>query len=506
MVPNFPTGTLKPLPIGGAPPVQRLRWAAAVASTVGLLLVSLLIIGWPPVGGHRSSYGPRSHTCFGSRVTPHDDVASVVASQPAGVTFCLSPGRYRVAEPIRPRDGDTIWGQPGTQLDGSLPVTDWHRDTYGWRSDVRLNTSAHRVGVCADAVRNPCQRAEQVFRDERPLVRVTALPDLRRGTFFVDYDAKAVYVADNPAGSRIDLASAETAIGSASRDVTVRDLEVEKFATPAQQGAIMVAGAGWTISACNVHGNHGAGVYVGGDHARVVGNTLHDNGQLGGASHRARDLTVLENYLSRNNTDGFLVNDWEAGGWKATGTEGIFGRNQVRDNASVGLWFDLHSDGIRASGNTVIGNAADGIRFEISSHGQILWNVVRRNGWRSGAGGGPGLFYGAGITINTSTDVLVCCNSVDDNVNGVSLQARDRQGSLARGCQLARVAVRGNRVSLGGGDNGLVQDVGDPSCFTTSGNVFENNRYRMDHADRAAFAWFGRYLTLREWHDRYGQG
>ena len=110
----------------------------------------------------------------------------------------------------------------------------------------------------------------------------------------------------------------------------------------------------------------------------------------------------------------------------------------------------------------IVGNAADGIRFEISRNGMIENNTITGNGFGTGRGSGTSLWDGGGINVNTSTGVTVRDNTGRGNVNGVTIQSRTR--GTARGARylLRDIQVTGNTIEMTGGTQatGMVQNSG----------------------------------------------
>src|SRR4029079_10682031 len=52
-------------------------------------------------------------------LSPGQDIAAAVSSQPPGTTFCILAGTHYPTSPINPRTGDSLIGQYGAVLDGS---------------------------------------------------------------------------------------------------------------------------------------------------------------------------------------------------------------------------------------------------------------------------------------------------------------------------------------------------------------------------------------------------
>jgi hypothetical protein len=305
----------------------------------------------------------------------------------------------------------------------------------------------------------------------------------------------------------MELSRAPFAIRSGADDVTLRSMRVERFASPAQRGAVWVAGAGWTLDRLEVRQNHALGVYLSdAPRGRLLHSTVTDNGQLGVGIYRSDRVLVDDVDISRNNTDGFWIADWESGGLKVTYSRATTVRGcTVDDNLGVGLWADISNRAITFADNSITRNAADGVRFEISYSGSIVGNVLVENGFGLGRGGGTSLYSVAAININTSSDVTVEKNEVRDNANGIGLQMRDRGSGTSGRYDLHDVVVRDNEVTLrrggapGEGVSGLVVADGDPRYFDRKGNEFTANRYTLDSRTSARFAWEGTLLDVAGW-------
>ncbi|TDD60728.1 right-handed parallel beta-helix repeat-containing protein [Kribbella antibiotica] len=461
--------------------------------------------------------------CRGTSIAVGADPQRVIDSRPAGTTYCFAPGVHRIARPIEPRDGDTFGGGAGAVLTGSVPVTEWSREGSTWAARGVLPAAYPLKGQCEDNRTNPCQLGEQLFLGGVHLNRVMSLDELKPGTFFGDYATNALYVADdptgnptgnpagnpagkadatpaaNPVGKPAELSRTTTAFARGAQRVTVTGLTIEHFASRPQGGALE-AGPGWRVTGNEVRWNHGVGVMlIEADGAEAVRNTIADNGQLGLGQYKSADVRVTANLVTRNNTDGFWIADWESGGIKSTRSSGEISGNDVVANRGVGIWSDIAEYDRRISANRIRDNAADGIRYEISYAGVIEKNVVEGNGFGTGRGSGGSLWDGGGINVNTSSDVQVRGNLVKDNRNGISIQSRTR-GEGPRGRYvLSNVVVEGNLIVLGGpaASTGVVENKGSP---TQSGAVtFRRNSYQLPTSTR--FGYRGKELSWPQWQE-----
>ncbi len=87
--------------------------------------------------------------------------------------------------------------------------------------------------------------------------------DVVPGRFFIDFAAHRLYLGSDPAGKLVELSTARRAFfGGKAEDVHIAGLVIEKYAIPAQMGAVgdQSRPIGWAIENCELRYNHGAGV------------------------------------------------------------------------------------------------------------------------------------------------------------------------------------------------------------------------------------------------------
>ncbi|TWD83301.1 parallel beta helix pectate lyase-like protein [Kribbella amoyensis] len=430
---------------------------------------------------------------------PGADVQAVIDGHPAGSTFCFAKGLYRLGKAIRPTEGSTLASAEGAVLSGSVVLTGWRREGATWVLRGALPPAYPLKGQCEDQATNPCRPGEQLFLDGKHLRRVMSPDAVVPGTFYGDYAANAIHLADDPTGVQVEMAKTRTAIEISATGVTVRGLTIEHFASRPQGGALQV-GTGWKVESNEVRWNHAVGIMViEGDRAELQRNTVADNGQLGIGQYKSADVRITENLVTRNNTDGFWIADWESGGIKSTRSSGVVEGNDIVANRGIGFWSDIAEYDRRIVANRIRDNAADGIRYEISYQGSIEQNVVEKNGFGTGRGSGTSLWDGGGINVNTSTGVRVVGNLVRANRNGISIQSRTR-GEGPRGKYVLRdVVVEGNQVVLDGAtaSTGVVENKKSP---TDDASVrFRRNSYRVEGGAQKRFAYKGRTMSWSEW-------
>lgn len=469
-------------------------------------------------------------TCAGVNVALGTNIQSVVNANPAGTTYCLAAGVYRLTAPLQLKTGDTLWGAgpsptSGTMLSGAVVATGWTASGTNWYVNGVLPAAyTDPNGQCENNVANLCRKSEDVFRGSTQFVRVASLTDLGPGKFYPDYAANRVYVRDNPTTATMLVGRTRTALPSGgATDVTIRGIGVRHFASLSQAGAIEL-GTRWKVFSTDVSYNHALGFKIIGNDASFTAGRASYNGQLGGGIYQGDRFTVANVEVDHNNHQGlYWVADWESGGIKlTTGATGVIDAALVHDNRGIGLWADGQAgdpaitNSLEFRNSTITNNSADGIRFEISSNGKISGNTVTGNGCdllgRRGVTEG-GLYDGAGIDVNSSVNVEISGNTVSGNHNAIGGQ--ERQG---RELHLQHLRVVDNNITstrcangFGLGLTGVVsnQKADRPAYWghafdSTGDNLFIGNDYRIPAADGGLaakrYAWKGSYMhTWSTW-------
>ncbi len=434
-------------------------------------------------------------------VVPGDDLAALVAVNPPGTTFVLAAGVHR-GHAIDPQDGQMFLGEPGSVLSGAIVVASFVERDGIWFAEGQ-DAEGRFHGEC-NADRPRCGYPEDLFVDDRSLEHVGSVAAVGPGQWFFDHDRDTVYLGDDPTDRIVELSVLPYAFRGDVDGVTIQGMVIEKYAVPAQQGAVdsrrdsndLVGGSDWSIIDNTVRWNHGVGIAAT-TGAVVTGNLVYENGQLGVAAKGA-GVTFERNEIYGNNTAGFSAG-WEAGGSKFAFTSGLVVRdNFVHDNAGAGLWTDIDNIDTRYEGNRVIDNDRMGIFHEISYDAVIIDNEVRGNGF-----GFDAWLWGAGIAVSTSVNVEISGNLVEGNADGIVGIEQDRSDAPASfgPLSLTNLAVHDNVIAGNGGWSGVGQDVGDNSVFTAANNRFYDNTFDQDDTH---FFWLNDPRTYEEWL-AYGQ-
>ncbi|MBI1356919.1 MAG: hypothetical protein GC160_21475 [Acidobacteria bacterium] len=438
--------------------------------------------------------GDEPYQTEGVLIRPGENIQAVINAAPGGTLFRLGAGVHRMQQ-IAPRSYDRFVGEPGAILNGSRLLTTFRRQGSVWIADGQTQQGSPD-GFCRDlpggGSYQGCRYPEDLYLDDEPLRQVEALADVAAGSWYFDYSANRVYLADDPTGRKVEIGVSPFAFRSGGTGVQIRGLIIEKYANPSQEGAIHAADAqdrlasDWVVEDCEVRLNHGTGVLMG-NTMTLRHNRILRNGQLGVGGGGVGSL-VEDNEIAHNNYADFDP-FWEAGGTKFFHSRDIVVRgNFVHRNSGTGLWTDIDNVGALYEDNVVTDNGLRGIQHEISFSAIIRNNVVERNGldfddW----------LWGAQILVQNSSGVEVYGNRVvvaAEGGDGIALIQQDRGGS-----QLGSYVTRNNSVHdndityLGGrGQSGAVADYRESSMLF-GGNSFDSNVHRVVNAQRQHWAW-----------------
>jgi hypothetical protein len=356
-------------------------------------------------------------------------------------------------------------------------------------------------GECSEGFPR-CNRPEDLFFDNQTLRHVTSRDDLTAGTWFFDYEADRIYLYDDPAGHVVETSVTSRAFGGSARDVVIRDLTIEKYASRAQYGAIESDdGTGWTVDNVTLQYNHGAGIRMGSE-TRLTNSRIVNNGQLGIRAFGENGL-IEGNEIAYNNYAGF-DSYWEAGGSKFSDTNTLTVRNNyVHHNDGPGLWTDINNINTLYENNLVLYNQRNGIYHEISYAAVISNNVVKFNGLNY-----DNWLWGSQILIATSSDVEVYGNEVvvsADKGNGIGVVNQDRGNGTYGPWRSYNNYIHDNVIIYLGetGTSGVATDFDNQRFWQEANNRFDHNTYYTLSAEFRHWRWADRELT---WTDLTIQG
>jgi parallel beta-helix repeat protein len=438
-------------------------------------------------------------------IAPGTEIQSVVNRHPAGTAFLLKSGVHRL-QSIEPKDGNAFYGEISADgqrlsiLNGSRQISQ-----FGRLGQLYVITGQKQKGKTDGKTEPGWERSihpEDLFINNRPLKHVGSIAEVKPGTWFFDYAKDTVYFADNPTGKTVEIGTTRTAFLPTGSGVKVYDLVIEKYATPAQVGAIgdKQGSRDWVVEGNEVRLNHGVGVKIA-SNSIARGNYIHSNGQKGISAREQKPL-VEGNEIAFNNYANYR-SSWDAGGSKFVGTNGLIVRgNYVHHNRGPGLWTDIKNINTLYENNVVYNNQKEGIFHEISYDAIIRNNRVGQNG----LGGDGKWLYGSNILVSTSKNVQVYGNEIEANekINkgiGVIWQARESSKRKWSGdFEGTGNQVFNNRITYLGptGLSGAASDteIGRKMMFKT--NSFNKNTYYSKSPSSLRFAWANKRLSFSE--------
>jgi parallel beta-helix repeat protein len=351
--------------------------------------------------------------CVGTRLLPGaDTIQTAVKSAPAGTTFCLAAGEYRLTTPITPKSNQVFIGagMGQTVLLGSTLETAWTKSGSRWYADVGAaldgsiydrNGSTETSYYSTDGSDNRyfSRTLGDTFLNGKRLVRIGELyqgttagapgvsaSSVVSGQFFADYDEHHITIGDDPSGNKLEIALSPIAFdGTAVSGVTVSYLSLLEFANqnwePGQSP--IEPGTNWTVDHVDSSYNHARGLQVG-PGIRVTNSRFIDNGAIGTGGGTTGVLIDSCDYEQNNQGINFLYGIGSAGVKFGATNDTIVRNSTFNANAGVGIWFDCGSRFNVVENNTVTGNTQAGIAFEISYEAIARNNTVTGNGEQGG--------------------------------------------------------------------------------------------------------------------------
>ncbi|MCU1328440.1 MAG: uncharacterized protein JWN34_3810, partial [Bryobacterales bacterium] len=437
---------------------------------------------------------------------PDANIQAAVDANPTGTLFQLSAGVYRM-QTVVPKDGDQFVGALDaagkrlTTMTGAQPLSLFTKDSYGNFVGATSQTQpGQQTGECMWAY-GRCRLPEDFFYDNQPYLHNSVGPAvLRAGEYFFDYPNGRIYFrpsngGDDPNQHKVEYSRTRVAFtGTQVSNVTVKNLIVEKYAIPAQFGAIgdQYPGPGWIIQNNETRLNHGLGLRLA-SNGQALDNYTHDNGHMGmGGS--GSNILVQGNEIANNTDYAGIECWWECGGFKFAFTDGLVIRgNYSHDNFGPGMWTDINNIRTLFEGNTITNNSGAGIFHEISYDAVIRNNTIQNNGSMDQ----DDWFWNGQIQISTSQNVEIYGNTIGvnsaNNGNGIMLIQQNRSGEPCSygPCRTANNYIHDNHITVTGtrwhGTTGAVQDfVGNGDIFQ-SNNRFVGNHYHVTDVNSAAY-------------------
>jgi parallel beta-helix repeat protein len=447
------------------------------------------------------------------RIAVGQDIQRIVDTSPAGTAFLLLKGTHRL-QSISPKDGMSFYGvvengELQTTLNGSTLVSNSQiTQLPGGLYLISGQTQAGPLSPFLDGLPRTEEgweksvHPEDVFINDQRLKHVASVSQLRPGTFYFDYARDQIYLADDPIGKRVEVATTAAAFGGWNDNVTIRNLRVEKYANSAQAGAID-GHFNWLIEGNEVRLNHGSGI-VGQNDATIRRNYVYNNGSKGIGAGGGTRVLIEENEVASNNANRFKYG-FEASGIKVGGSDNIVRNNYVHDNDGRGIWVDANASNILIENNLVQSNSFLGIVYETSSRGIIRNNQVGSNGQNTISGG-----FSSQILIQNSRDTKVYGNRVEVAPNygsGINIIWQQREpGEIS-----VNNEVYSNQITyLGdsgqsGANSSLPQAI--PEIWRQN-KFFNNDYYFSTSSEDSRFIWGGQSqarVNFSEFRNIYGQ-
>ncbi len=424
------------------------------------------------------------------------DVENMVAGAPEGTTFIFEPGVYRNVS-IEPKKAMSFVAQPGAILSGATVIDGFVQAGTVWVA-TGITAQGRVHGNCKEE--SPmCSRPEDIYINSVLSQQVETVDSVGPGTFQLDYATGVLTIGDDPSGRIVELTTTEFAFYGTASDVTIDGFIIEKYANPAQSGAIQAKDGNdlalrWRVANNEVRYNHGVGIKLGAQNV-VEQNRVYANGQLGiGTGPGGYDNIIRDNEVFDNTTIGFL-SGYETGGMKlTTQTRLLAERNYVYNNGGPGIWTDIDNIDVTIAANIVENNLGPGIFHEISYRAVIKNNTVTGNGF-----GWTQWLYGAGILIAHSRDVEVTGNIVKDNRLGIIGIQQDRGNGAYGARELRNLYVHDNIIVASEGSTGIGQDIGSEAIFSEWNNRFESNTYYVNTDEY--FRWRGKVFDFARWNE-----
>jgi hypothetical protein len=459
-------------------------------SIVGRTAIGTLAICGVSIAAVTALVGVNSSSCplDAIAVEPGNSIQAAVDHSDEGAAFCLKKGIHR-AQAIRPRSNQLFYGESGTVLNGSRLLDGFWREERYWVANSRLQR-VPKHGECLPSA-PACDQPQAVFIDDKPLTKVLNKEAIASNEVYIDYAGGRIYLADDPTDRKVEATVASFAFESTASDVSISNLTVEKYGSPAQKGAIHAReGTRWIIERCVVRLNSGAGISVG--TGTLVRNCdIHHNGQIG-IEGNGKDILIDGNRIWSNNIYGFDP-AWEAGGAKIAESSGVtFRNNHVYDNDGNGLWCDIDCRDVVYEHNVVEDNRHIGIFHEISFKAVIRNNTVRHNGSANRK-----WFWGADIAVAASQDVEVTNNTVTvaPGTCGIVLLDQGRRNDTGGQYKTRNNTVHANEMTFegavcAGGASDTKPGNENFTIIADGNNWFDRNTYRVGEASEVPrFVW-----------------
>src|SRR6266542_1515143 len=251
----------------------------------------------PPDPGWDGSAGPAGVTCpLGvPEVGPADSIQAALDRYGQGATICIL-GEHRLTSALLPKTGQILIGE-GAILNGTKPVTDWARSGGSWMASGQTQSFPDPLPNGSPCDLNPmaCQ-FEDLFRDDRPLIRVGSKDQLGPGKWYFDEAANQIFIADDPTGHQMEASAAAVGIAGNGADNVTADGRAHAGATKIIRSSDAVVRRNYS------HDNRGDGCWFDWDNYRItIEANLFENNTRRGLSYEASFDAAIRNNSFRGN-------------------------------------------------------------------------------------------------------------------------------------------------------------------------------------------------------------
>ena len=331
------------------------------------------------------------------------------------ITFQAAPGEHVVIT-----GADRLKDLKKEGGEGNIFSAPWPHRFIGWtKNHTHPDDDYHRM----------IGRAEQVFILGYPLMQVLSREHLSRGTFYVDLDAKRLYLwardnADLTKDVLVEASVRQVLWQSKGDYLRLRGVRFRYAANMAQHGAAEFSGNHNVVEDCVFESMNSSGATFTGQDLTVRRCTFQDNGQIGFGANRAHNLLFTGCTVRNNNVKGFS-RGWEAGADKLCFTrKAVLEHSVFTGNRGNGVWFDIGNEDCAVRNCLIADNEDAGVFYEISYGLHAHDNVIVGNGFAAtpGAWGAA-----AGISLSSSPNCVIERNLLVGNKEGFNFREQTRK-------------------------------------------------------------------------------
>ncbi len=357
----------------------------------------------------------------GTAEAPLKTISAAALKVQPGDTVLVRPGVYResVNLSVSGKEGAPIVFKSETPhaavIDGADVVTDVKHEGGGLWSFNDPGLKKHNAGWA------PYGNGEWVHMNGSPLERAGSRDSIIPGSFWLDLDAKVVYVmpaeSDDMANSTLEYARRE---GLICPQKPLDDIHVTGFTLThcadifRSRAALQITGNRWCVEDNHIRWASFLGICMKySNNAVVAGNLLEWNGCLGTLGHMNANM-IFENNVMRGNNWRRIDPGMEGGGAKfCVGIDSVMRGNHGYCNWGAGLWLD--------------GAAPDAL-FEDNLMHSNLWGVFSEINWDQTMRGNVCYNNVYGITVGENCAALIHHNICFNNEIGIYLRWFERTG------------------------------------------------------------------------------